>query len=75
MVLIQDAKLVFQYAWSIRVALLIAALNGLYGAFDVLKDLIPAWLFITLNILLSMACIGVRVLDQTKTKGDTNEPD
>lgn len=70
--IIPDAKRIFRKAWSIRLALLIGALNGLYGAFDALQAFIPPVAFVSINMVLSMACIGSRLIYQ---KGAHDEQD
>lgn len=63
-------KRILKRAWSIRIALLLGALNGLYGAFDVFKDLMPPYAFLALNMALSIAVVAGRL---TKQKGVSDE--
>jgi hypothetical protein len=50
--------------WSIRVALLWGAVSGLYAAWPVFQDMLPAAVFAGFSIVMSAALVGARLTKQ-----------
>lgn len=64
--LIDDWRALFLQLWSIRLALLLAALSGLYAAWPAFQDVLPPIPFAIVSMVLSMVIVGARI---TKQKG------
>jgi hypothetical protein len=70
MKLYADWKNLLIHAWSVRFALLTAALNGMFIAMPVFMGMIDARLFAFLTVVLSIAVVISRLVRQPKTLGD-----
>ena len=67
--LIPDWRTVLRKAWSIRLALIAAALGGLELALPYLGDLIPPKLFLALSLVVTIGAAVARIVAQPKTIG------
>jgi hypothetical protein len=70
MKLYADWKNLLIHAWSVRFALLTAALNGMFIAMPVFMGMIDPRLFAVLTVALSIAVVVSRLVRQPKTLGD-----
>jgi hypothetical protein len=64
MSLIEDWRRVALRLWSIRLALLWAAVAGLYAALPAFMDVLPPGVFAVLSVLASMLIVGARLTKQ-----------
>jgi hypothetical protein len=73
MKLYADWKNLLIHAWSVRFALLTAALNGMFIAMPVFMGVIDPRLFAFLTVALSIAVVISRLVRQPKTLGDDDD--
>ena len=52
--------------WSVRLALVSAALSGFYAAWPAFQYSLPPWLFAMISSVLCMAVVGARIIRQEK---------
>lgn len=50
--------------WTIRVAILWAALGGLYAVWSAFIDVLPVWVVVSASIGMSVALVVARILKQ-----------
>lgn len=65
-----DWRVILRKAWSVRLMLLSAALNGLAAVWFVLSDNVPEWLFLVGGVLLPVAALVASLIDQPKMRHD-----
>lgn len=73
--LVTNWRAVLRYAWTVRLALLAALLNGVVVTVSIITGALavpPVWLA-ALNGLLTVALAIVRIIDQSNLKDDANE--
>ncbi len=70
MTLIPDWKRVLRKAWSVRLALLAAALGGVEIALPLFYDAIPRNVFLGLSVLVTMGACVARLVAQPKMRDD-----
>ena len=68
-----DWRVILRKAWSVRLMLLAAALNGLAAVWFVLSDNIPEWLFLVGGVLIPIAALVARLIDQPGMRNDADE--
>ena len=65
-----DWRVILRKAWSVRLMLLSAALNGLAAVWFVLSDNVPEWLVLVGGVLLPVAALVARLIDQPRMRDD-----
>ncbi|MGO4560959.1 DUF7940 domain-containing protein [Rhizobiales bacterium 3FA27D7] len=73
--LVTNWRAVLRYAWTVRLALLAAILNGAAVTVSIITGSLPVapmWLA-ALNGVLAVAVPVVRIIDQSNLKDDDNE--
>jgi hypothetical protein len=73
MKLYADWKNLVIHAWSVRFALLTAALNGMFIAIPAFMGIIEPRLFAAVTVALSIAVVISRLVRQPKTLGDDDD--
>ena len=73
--LVTNWRAVLRYAWTVRIALLAAILNGLAITVSIITGamLVPPLWLASLNGLLAVALSIVRIIEQAKLKDDADE--
>ncbi len=64
MKLVADWRRVLRRAWSVRLMILATAINGLAAVWFVLDDNMPEWAFVVGGVLLPLAALAARLIDQ-----------
>lgn len=70
MTLIPDWRKVLRKAWSVRLALLAAALGGVEIALPLFSDAVPRHVFLGLSVLVTMGAAVARIVAQPKMRGE-----
>lgn len=70
MKLVRDWRRVLRRAWSVRLLVLATAANGLAAVWFVFSDDIPEWLFVVGGILLPIAALVARLIDQPSMRDE-----
>lgn len=68
--LIPEWRKVLRKAWSVRLALLAAALGGVEIALPLFSDAVPRHVFLGLSVLVTMGAAVARIVAQPKMWGD-----
>lgn len=68
--LIPEWRRVLRRAWSVRLALLAAALGGVEIALPLFSDAVPRHVFLGLSVLVTMGAAVARIVAQPKMWGD-----
>ena len=68
--LVSDWRRILLKAWSVRLILIATALNGLGAVWFVLADNVPEWLFILGGVLLPLAALVARLVDQPRMRDE-----
>lgn len=69
LMLLPEWKKILRKAWSVRLAIIAAALGGVEMALPLFSDAVPRHVFMSLSILTTVGAALARIVAQPKTMG------